>query len=168
MLSCTVVEYGPVFMLNQDFRVLAAQPDGWGGGGGTHDNLQLILGGKGYGFVQPGKVVFPLFRFQLRPGKFGKVGELESQFVHLFEVPFPLVFVPMLGIVVSACQGKRLVVEPCRLGKERSGHQTSKKQSDNLFSHGCFFLMDLYMQRYAVCKEKPMENSTNNCKIGLF
>ena len=141
MLAGTVIKNRTVFILQQDFGILSAHPYRRRGSRSTHNDFQIIFGGKSYCFIQPGKIIASLFRFQLRPCKLRKVRKLKSQLVHLLEITFPLTFIPVFGIIVNSCQCQVLIVEPGRslcfygLHSPGKGQNTGTKDCQNFALH---------------------------------
>ena len=135
MLTCSVIKYGTIFIFNQNFRVFTAQPYRWSCRRSTHNDFQIIFGSQSHRFIQPGKIIFSLFRFQLRPSKFREMGEFKTQIVHLFKISLPLTLIPMLRIIISTGQGQILVFKPRLLCKKSSGQRTSQKNGHKSFFH---------------------------------
>ena len=135
MLTCSVIKHGTIFIFNQNFRVFTAHPYRWSCRRSTHNDFQIIFGSQSHRFIQPGKIIFSLFRFQLRPSKFREMSEFKTQIVHLFKISLPLTLIPMLRIIISTGQGQILVFKPRLLCKKSSGQRTSQKNGHKSFFH---------------------------------
>src|SRR5690554_2175238 len=106
MLSGSMVIPCSLLTCDEDVGMIANQPYRRCCSRGTEDHFQFVPGCHCDGSVKPSKVIYSLFRFQLSPGKFCKMGELESHVRHFFQISVPLRFIPVFRIVIGTYGGE--------------------------------------------------------------
>ena len=97
----------------------------------------MIFLGQVHRSVEPSEVEAPVIGFHPRPGELGVVNEVKSQLSDAFDVTLPLVFRPVLGVVINPELHALFGKKPAFIGADGRHEDRKQKNQEGVASfHG--------------------------------